>query len=500
MSSIPLQIQVPRIQSPLESMARAMTLRDLANRQQIEAERLKSLQAENAERAQAAQQLKAFNEAVKANTIVGPDGVPKVNHAGVMGALAQSGAAEPLLKYQDYLSKLEKEKLDEEAKAQQQRANNAKEGAALLLRVTDANGWEAVKPQMQKLGFDPSVMGDWDPKKRDSYIASGLGAEAGARYLQSIAEDERKKREFEATLPGKQAESTAKQLQTAGQQLAGAPTPESYQATLATLPEGLQRLFMPSFSPEAIQHANTVGMTPEQRASGEFRNTTFKETQRHNKAMEQAENQRNSLRGGEASDRRNQSRWDRLTRYADSIDKDEQKQWQIRATLGDLLNNPNDTTVIYKGKIVPLNDQLRKQIQSEFDAATKEAQRLHKVKLNTLAEIGKIPSPEGTSDSGQQSAPAPAPEPAPSANPQQKPQVAQSPSVPPATRAPAPSANPQQKPQVPQKPSSSQAPQGSSFTVRLPDELAKKIGKPFVTFPSRKAAEDFARAAGLSLR
>lgn len=109
-----------------------------------------------------------------------------------------------------------------------------------------------------------------------------------AQEGRAAAKEGRDAKEFEATLPGKQAEADSKTMAALGQALGAATNQKEWTDALnALVDRGYSTARFPAvYSPEAAKAAGQLGLTPRDRASAERAAADASERVRHNKTTE----------------------------------------------------------------------------------------------------------------------------------------------------------------------------------------------------------------------
>lgn len=553
--NIPLEVKSPQIDDPGQVASRVVGIKDLIQRGQLQQIQAQEMQQQAQEKAMQLATQRALNQSIADNVSQGPDGGFTVNHNGVANSLAKSGFGTAVPGYLGNIAKLQKEQADVTKDQLANKATMLEQTTQALQGVKDQAGYDAalpmVKDSMKGLGMDPaSVPAQYDPAWVGQAISHGMkatdfakaaheaadlarlklqeapktvgewrtqiGADLGNASSQqqldskmskwraagappeilnlfpnSYSADTQQQLQEAAIPPAQRQKALEEQITMAGRQLNATKTAADYTRAYDSLPPKVRTVFKdPSqWDANAAADALTAARTPDQQERSE---------DRRDAAADRAANAReaNDIRrdlGQQTIDLRREihdskppvgstARQRMADADADKHDKfqtQEQQAWDLHGELGSVLQVPDGQKFVDPtGKTAverEMNPAWRKRMESAYkDAQTKATQF-----QNTQKDIRRR---NGWGEFGEQQTQPPAPAQQPPAKPTA---TGQQPPAQQATPAQQPAAN-----AAPSKP----------VMLRLPDDMAKKLGKTHISFPNQEAAQKFAAAAGLTIK
>jgi hypothetical protein len=268
MASIPLPaLHVNPASDPLEGYAKALSVKQLMQGNQIQEVQLKNARMQNQQGEQDMQDQQVFRQAMQDPSMKGKTLGEIADVLAQSGHLSQKGyqaAKKADIDQRKELAAMTKDELENRAKGHtetQQLYNN-------VMNMPDeqmAQTWPEIAKQYDSIPGNKPILDPAKPmtKQQLAQFAPALGLNEA--YLAS----EVAKRTAKAESESKTAESQQKQLSAVAQQLANAPDKNAYDAIFQDLPVRIAQNFPdPSkWSPDAKQQILQAGMTPHEQAT-----------------------------------------------------------------------------------------------------------------------------------------------------------------------------------------------------------------------------------------
>jgi hypothetical protein len=381
--SIPLAVEPPpylRMPDPWAAQARAFALRELVRNDELERLKLEELRRKQAEE-------EAIRDIFRRH--ITPEGT--LNRQGALADLYRLNPETAINVQKNWLAQ---QKALSEAEESRLKADAARAGrlGSLAGSAVDQPSWERAISQALEEGLITTDQAAKLPRQWDAstqamvrqFQEQALTAQQQIDAALKRAQEERAKAEHAARLPGYEAESASKQFRLAGQLAPGAAqTPSQWNALRSVLPERLRNLFPTVPYTGAVEQAERLGMTAEERKAAQDRAATRQETERHNRAVEQQRAERDAARRSDRQEeqarREQQSRTERLRALKAEEQRLEREQAPLdekRLKLGDILRTGKHikTRPGKKSKSVDITPEERARYQAEFDAASERWQ------------------------------------------------------------------------------------------------------------------------------
>ena len=187
--SIPLQVRPVQMPDPMQAYGNALAIRSHQQQARLNEERLKTEQLENQQRQQAADYAKSLGEIMQRNVTAGSDGLPVVNHVGVVQDLVKAGHGAKVSGYMENAAKVQKEQAEALKTNIENRQKILADSTQMLQGVSDDAGYQRVLPglleNVKKLGLDPQyIPRTYDENAVRELVARGTAADTWARSLQ----------------------------------------------------------------------------------------------------------------------------------------------------------------------------------------------------------------------------------------------------------------------------------------------------------------------------
>jgi hypothetical protein len=398
-TNIPLQVRPPRVLDfdPAEQIAKGYHLKDLARRG--EADDLRLSQAKRSEADEV-----ASRAIFKKHT--GPGG--ELNKKGVLADLFQVnpelGMAAKVRFDQEELTKLniergERERVVSNAKLLGSLARSMSDQESYVAGVNRAVGLGLLTQQeaQQYLALPYEQM----KPSLEQWIKQARQVEGQDQYdlnqnANTRANDVNKRQQqaHEATLPGVQAESTAKQAGTLSMLMGGVTNAEQYKSALGQVPLG--KMFSPDFSAENLRRARAVGISAKDEADNKLTSEAQKTAREHYERADKNDAERNRImapyyssprsgvrrgdgRDGRMTDAQMQARYEEILNEEYGTKGNPGLHDRLNR-LGGLLSAGGDKNS--KGVWVPLSQDERDDIALEIDLLKKKRDALLREKVS----------------------------------------------------------------------------------------------------------------------
>lgn len=337
--NIALQVQPVKPVNPIESYGQLLSLKNMLQQQQIGKQNLTALGLENQQRQNALADTAAVNDALKSNTSLDANGMPTIDHGGVIKSLSAAGHGKEAIAYQSQLAKTQKEQADAMKVQLENGLTKAHMGTSLLQGVTDQNGLDHARAAFQAWGLDASKLpAIYDKDAIDKAIDSGLSATDYLTKQKNKIDADQKKQEIGI---------------------------QQQQADTATR----------NADQTAIRDLNTADY---QKSTTQYRNATLGERTRHDKATEAQAAIDNRTTGGlTANAEAVQRRADQ--KELDKLHQEENELHTLRTQLGSAIAS-RKAFIDASGKSHPISsdgDEAEAQIEDmrdRYDGATRRLQ------------------------------------------------------------------------------------------------------------------------------
>jgi hypothetical protein len=379
--TIPLAIEPTpylRMPDPWQLQGRALALRELMRNEEIDRMKLEELRRQQAEES-------AIRDIFRRH--ISPEG--KLNRQGALADLYRLNPTTALNMQKDWLAQ---QKALSEAEEARLKADAARAGrfGALAGSAVDQPSWERAIGQALEEGLLTTEQAaklprEWNDSTKAmvrQFQEQALTAQQQIEAALKRAQEERAKAEHTARLPGLEAESAAKQFRLAGQLAPGAAaTTEQWRALRTVLPERLRNIFPAVPHSGAVEQAEKLGMSPDERQAAADRAATRKETERHNKAIEALRSERETARAAAVQQREQDKRTERLRSLKAEEQRLEREQASLdeaRRKLGEILRTGRHVKSRpgKKSKAVEITPEERARYEAEFHSTTERWQRI----------------------------------------------------------------------------------------------------------------------------